>query len=678
MQFANPYILWGLLLLAVPIIIHLFNFRRYRKVYFTNVRQLQEITIKTRRNARLKNLLILLLRLLATAALVIVFAGPYKMDKDKQSGTPSGRKIVSVFIDNSFSMELSDGDVSLLEMAKARALDIADAYAASDRFQLITNDFSGKTQQLLSKESFIDEVHNITYSPFFRSTPDIIARQKRLLDTEQGAKECYFISDFQKNTMSPEQMEIDSSYRVILMPLFSEKLPNISIDSCWFETPTHRAGEPNKLFVKICGKGNEALQKLPIRLMVNNKQSGLGNFDLAPNGETVTEILFTVYEQGAHHACVEISDYPVTFDDKMFFTFSVSNKIGVAELSDNPQQNYLQILFGSDDAFQYEKTDLKRIDYSIFNQYSLIVLSNSDDISSGLTSSLEQFAAEGGSIAIFPSTNDKENSLKELFQKFDISLDGLQPDTSSLRFGTLNLNSAFFADVFERMPKNMEMPSVTQHHHLLPPIGSETLIQFENNAPALIQIPYQKGKIFFFTFPLNEKCTTFPHQALFVPVMLRMAFTSVQAQPLYYTIGENEMIAVRNFTLVNDVAPNVISDNGTSFIPGVRESQGQHIFYMHDNILKAGFYTIASVSDSLHIACNYNRKESELDCFTKSEIEQQIHNKGFRNISVWKESGIPVAKAISELYQGIPLWRWFILVVLFALLLEGVIIRLWK
>ena len=678
MQFTNPLILWGLLLLAVPIIIHLFNFRRYRKIYFTNVRQLQEITIKTRRNARLKNLLILLLRLLATAALVIVFAGPYKIDKDKQTNAPSGRKIVSVFVDNSFSMELSDGNISLLELAKARALDVADAYAASDRFQLITNDFSAKTQQLLSKESFIDEVHNITYSPVFRSTPEIIARQKRLLDTEQGAKECFFISDFQKNTLIPEEMDIDSSYRVILMPLFTEKHPNISIDSCWFETPTHRTGEPNKLFVKICGRGNEALQKLPIRLMVNNKQAGLGNFDLAPDGETITEILFTVHEQGAHHAWVEISDYPVTFDDKMFFTFSVSNKIGVAELSDNPRQNYLQILFDADESFRYEKIDIKRIDYSLFNQYSLIVLSNSEGVSSGLTSSLEQFVAEGGSIAVFPSTNAKDDSFKELLRKFEVALDGLQLDTSLLRFGNINLNGDFFADVFDRIPKNMDMPSASQHYHLLPPIGSETLIQFENNDPALVRIPYQKGKIFLFTFPLDEKRTTFPHQALFVPTMLRMAFTSVQSNPLYYVIGQDEMITVRRFTLINDVAPNVISDNGTSFIPGVRESQGQYIFYIHDNILNAGFYTIASALDSLHIAYNYDRKESELEYFTKSEIEQQIHNKGFKNITVWKESGIPVSKAISELYQGIPLWRWFLLIVLLALLLEGVIIRFWK
>jgi len=678
MQFANPLILWGLLLLVVPVIIHLFNFRRYRKVFFTNVRQLQEITIKTRRNARLKNLLILLMRMLATAALVIVFAAPYKIDKNKQTGAPSDRKIVSVFVDNSFSMELSDGNVSLLEVAKARALDIAGAYANSDRFQLITNDFSGKTHQLLSKESFVDEIHNITFSPFFRSTQEIIARQKRLLDTEQGVKECYFISDFQKNTLDPKQMDIDSSYRVILMPLSTEKHSNILIDSCWFETPSHRAGEPNKLFVKIRGKGNESLQKIPIRLMVNNKQAGLGNFDLAPDSETITEILFTVHEHGTHFASIEISDYPITFDDKLFFTFSVKNRIGVAELSDNPRQNFLQILFGSDESFHYEKIDIKRIDYSLFNLFSLIVLSNSEGISSGLASSLEQFAAEGGSVVVFPSSNPKDDSIKEMFEKFEIPLDGLQLDTSLLRFGSLNLNSDFYTDVFERMPKNMDMPSASQHYHLLPPIGSETLIQFENNDPALIQIPYKKGKIFFFTFPLHEKYTSFPHQAIFVPTMLRMAFTSVQSNPLYYVIGENEMISVRNFTLPNDMVPNVIAENGKSFIPGVRESKGQQIFYMHDNILTAGFYTIASVSDTLHVAYNYDRQESELDYFTKSEIGQQINNEKFKNITVWKESGIPIAKAIAKLYQGVPLWRWFILVALLALLLEEIIIRFWK
>jgi len=65
MQFLYPSFLYALLALAIPIIIHLFFFRRFKKVYFTNVRFLKEIKEETSARQRLKNLLVLLMRLLA-------------------------------------------------------------------------------------------------------------------------------------------------------------------------------------------------------------------------------------------------------------------------------------------------------------------------------------------------------------------------------------------------------------------------------------------------------------------------------------------------------------------------------------------------------------------------------------------------------------------------------------
>ena len=77
MQFLYPTFLYALLALAIPIIIHLFFFRRFKKVYFTNVRFLKEIKEETSARQRLKNLLVLLMRLLAMAALVLAFAQPF-------------------------------------------------------------------------------------------------------------------------------------------------------------------------------------------------------------------------------------------------------------------------------------------------------------------------------------------------------------------------------------------------------------------------------------------------------------------------------------------------------------------------------------------------------------------------------------------------------------------------
>ncbi|MBL0031994.1 MAG: BatA domain-containing protein [Bacteroidetes bacterium] len=77
MQFIYPEFLFALSVLAIPIIIHLFNFRRFKKIYFTNVRFLKEIKQDTQSKSKLKHLLVLLSRLLALTFLVLAFAQPF-------------------------------------------------------------------------------------------------------------------------------------------------------------------------------------------------------------------------------------------------------------------------------------------------------------------------------------------------------------------------------------------------------------------------------------------------------------------------------------------------------------------------------------------------------------------------------------------------------------------------
>src|SRR6188508_1393256 len=115
MHFIYPGFLLALLALAIPIIVHLFNFRRFKKIYFTNVRFLREIKQDTQSKSKLRHLLILIARLLAVAFLVLAFAQPYI----PQSGVKieTGRKKVSVYVDNSFSMDAIGKNGSLLETA---------------------------------------------------------------------------------------------------------------------------------------------------------------------------------------------------------------------------------------------------------------------------------------------------------------------------------------------------------------------------------------------------------------------------------------------------------------------------------------------------------------------------------------------------------------------------------
>ena len=143
MQFVNPLFLIALSAISIPIIIHLFNFRKYKKIFFTNVRFLAEIKQESKKRSELKHLLILLMRILATACLVIAFAQPY-LSSPLQQKKLAGRQAVSIFIDNSFSMDALATNGKLVDVAKSKALEIAAAYKPSDLFQLLTTDLEGK------------------------------------------------------------------------------------------------------------------------------------------------------------------------------------------------------------------------------------------------------------------------------------------------------------------------------------------------------------------------------------------------------------------------------------------------------------------------------------------------------------------------------------------------------
>jgi hypothetical protein len=100
MKFLYPEFLFGLFTLAIPIIIHLFNFRKSKKVYFSSIRFLQNIKKSTSQKRKLKHYLILFSRLLFLTFLVLAFAQAFLPSTDRNPQAES----VYVYLDNSSSM----------------------------------------------------------------------------------------------------------------------------------------------------------------------------------------------------------------------------------------------------------------------------------------------------------------------------------------------------------------------------------------------------------------------------------------------------------------------------------------------------------------------------------------------------------------------------------------------
>ncbi|HMS68609.1 MAG TPA: BatA domain-containing protein, partial [Saprospiraceae bacterium] len=284
MSFLYPSFLWAIAGLSIPIIIHLFYFRRFKKVYFSNTKFLQEIKEETSSRSRLKNLLVLLMRCLALAALVFAFAQPFLKKDDK---VRVGEKAISIFVDNSFSMNGERQNIPLIDIAKERARDIVNAYTESDKFQILTQDFDGKYQRTLTKDDALTTIDQITPSPAVHQLTQVINRQKQVLKGDNQIS--YLISDFQKSITNLVGLQ-DTTMEVNLIPIQGINSRNVSIDSVWFVSPVPMINQNNALVVRLHNYGDDDVESVKLSILKDGQERPIGLMDVAA-GSSATDTI---------------------------------------------------------------------------------------------------------------------------------------------------------------------------------------------------------------------------------------------------------------------------------------------------------------------------------------------------------------------------------------------------
>ena len=179
MTFLYPVFLWTLLFISVPVIIHLFNFRVHKLVYFSKLNFLKDIKDISESKSKLKQLLILLLRILLIASLVFAFSGPYiPLKEDNLKNT---QKIVSIYLDNSFSMNAESIYGNLFDAAKERARQIVSAYDSRQKFLYTDNDFNAARRNITNKEQVLEFIDKAVLSPSVRQISNVVNYQKQYL-----------------------------------------------------------------------------------------------------------------------------------------------------------------------------------------------------------------------------------------------------------------------------------------------------------------------------------------------------------------------------------------------------------------------------------------------------------------------------------------------------------------
>lgn len=688
MSFLHPAFLWALAALAIPVLIHLFQLRRFKRIDFPNVRFLAEVSQQTRARKKVQHWLVLLARCLAVASLVLAFAQPYIPSAD--GATKAGQRAVSLYIDDSFSMDGQNAQGRLLDQARKGAQDAVMAYNATDRFQVLTGRFEGRQQMLLGRDEALEAAAQADVSPFVRPLSQVLARQREALArSEAPVKRAFLFTDLQRTTTDVANWSNDSLVPTVIVPLPPGKPDNLSIDSAWFGIPVRRMGQQEVLHVRVRNHGDQELVNVPLRLAIDGRQRAIATFSVQPGGVVDTTLRFTSDRGGHHTGSITLDDQPVVFDDQLWIAYRVVEQLRVLLVSggDAAGDRSVADVFqagrasgGQDSLHVFTTQPHRSLDLALLERQDLVILNALPDVASGLAQALNTFVESGGSLVVFPpsarhAAGGDPARYTGLFAQFGAAPPALM-DTALARVDRIDLDKPFFRDIFERMQRNVDLPVARERWSLRPAAGSDVLLRMQDGSPYLSRTPHGKGSVYLCATPLDERAGNFTRHAFFITSLLRMAELSRPMGALYHTIGEGTGIPLDGVDLPGDAVPRLTGPEGIDLVPEVRRSPAGTSLVLHDQDLPGGAYAVLLGADTLMtLALNPARQESDLRALTVPELEAQLEQQGLTTFSVLGTGTRDLSLRLNELDQGRKLWKWFILLALLSLAAEVLLIR---
>jgi hypothetical protein len=663
--------LWGLLSLSIPIIVHLFNFRKHKVLIFPFTSFLNEVKTESQKQSRIRHWIILLLRLLALTSLVIAFAQPI-LPNDQGN---SGKKLVSIYIDNSFSMENQKNGISLLENAKNKALDIVFAYNENDAFQIISNEFSGIQQHFVTKDKAVEIIQSIQNSCVTRTYDEVYERQKDLLFKENTSnKKAFWISDFQKNNGDLSKLENHSEILLRWIPIQNSETPNVFVDSIYFETPAHAVGQEEKLFVVLKNSGQEQDKNVRCEININQQNKGVTNIDIPANSAQTVSFSITPQNAGFQLGKIILNDQPIVFDNNYFFSYEVKEKKKIGIISSGDA--HAKKVFQNDPYFETTTYNSSNIDINEWLQNDFLIIESPEALSSGFQSIAIEAVKKGAHLLFIPNSVDHRNTDQNFYDALGLSNTNTTIATRA-QGNQIDWLSPLFKNVFDAKDK-FQLPYSESHLKFTVPNNASSPITYPDNSPLLIDLPLGSGRVFIFNVSY-DKTNLFSH-SIFPIALLRMSELASREQPLSFTLGQKEPLILKDLQLEGNEQLKLI-DHQTKdqLLPLVRNIGNNTEISIGSYIPQGGHYDVFWKQIVYTLGINADPKESQLQFWTESEMQNskdQITDN--TNIEIVSESIGNIGTYVSKLDDGKHYWWYLIAISILCLLTESILMGIWK
>lgn len=647
MGFLNPLLLAGSVVLALPILIHLVRNDRSERVRFSSLMFLLRIPKKTVRQQRLRNLLLMALRLLLIALLVAAFARPYFNQETAAAPVDAGDDSLVLMLDDSYSMTYGTNFERMQNEATTRLDNLAPGLRAG--LVVFNANASAPAQITDDHEQLKAIVSGLQPSSNRTSYYEAFTVADRLLSQLQGThRRLVVISDFQRNGWNRPAREsvIDADVDVEFVDLSVENPDNTGIDTVGVDATVFTREYPGQLQARIRNHRLVDPATVSVALEIEGRVVESREVTVAP----LTSILvdFTGFElpMGYAEGRVVIEDEDALMADNAW-SFVIQRRdrmdLLLVDAGTRDQSLFLQTAFGSDPNFPFtvERVRYDAVSAARIAQARVVVINDVPRLSDALRNALNEARAGGQGQLVILAAN-AETSWWNSFEQLPVTLGNkvfVQRDRNQPFYSLTRWDRGH--EVFSALESgggrfSLNTVQFMAYSGLEPREGAIVIASLEDGSPIMVQTPAEAGRLIVFGSGVEGRAwNDWPYKGgSFVPVFLETALylASYRDSEAYYELGATIPVPGSG-----GQASAVITPDGQRLTLGEGGVEGRRYFTPDD----AGLYELRLGPDSIPVAVNFPPSESVLDPMPPEDLLASVRRREgeFGTAALMNESG---------------------------------------
>lgn len=687
LSFFNPWALAGLLLLAIPVIVHIFKPRKTRRTAFTNLRWLRESQHKMTRRVQWHQILLFLFRAVLVALLVLVLARPV--------WNPGGdNKSMERFVvlDTSRSMNYADaggGEQTPFERARGIAESLLASAGPGDRTTLL---FASKSPRALGPLSADTQAYSAALREAQPSLQDgdltgVLPIIRSMLGSRRNgavAEITFITSNLQSNwsqsAISGFLADEGGDLKVKVVDVAPERMQNAWIADASLAEDADKQAKVVRADIGWAGDGETErsvyltglaglpelsataqlkpgrLTQVEIELPSGYKaESGIGRLEIRPQDAMPDDDLFLLN--------LNISGLA-----KILVVESVTTRIKALQTGLHLRAALQALSQAKKGAIEITARPPNELAPADIDKADLVILVEPDGLAPENLLALQNRVRAGGGLAIFLGPNVNVPFFNKELHNAENPGAGLAPitldnvvtvrDGQPAFFTAIDWTHPLLANLFDPGYGDFPQTRVSGYFNVGPMSQASGLripARIGDSAPAIIESDYGAGRVVIFNTTANDAWSDLPRRPSFVPLLDRLiSHLAGGLGRREFLVGEPVTIPIGPFDEAPDVT--IKTPGGNTLHPGLHRIAGQFVIQL-EPVNQPGIYEIhiAGVPESREFVVQSGRGDSGLARINPGILKQWWEPAEFETVVVNGDAGGKEGE-LAGVRRRIPLW----------------------